>query len=158
MRDPVTVSQFAQLDREGKLDGIKEMLDLRKAEPEDRFVGAIAPYLADIMGFCAALGAVTAAVQGTADMVELAKKLAAWVGSFRRGAAAAPASLGLRERLLVLLFEAATNRKESLSEEKLRLILGCTQAELADATASLVHHGVARKSPKGDWRYARPRA
>jgi hypothetical protein len=32
------------------------------------------------------------------------------------------------------------------------------KAELGDAIASLEHHGVARKSLQGDWKYAQPRA
>jgi hypothetical protein len=158
MRDPVVISQFAQLDRDGELNGIKAMLDLQKAKSEDRFLGELAPYLAAIVGFCAALGTVTKAVQGTVDMVKLATKLATWVRSAREGAAVTPEGLGLRERLLVLLFEATTNRQEGLSDQKLQGLLGCTAAELGTAIASLEHHGVARKSLQGDWRYAQPRA
>ena len=91
-------------------------------------------------------------------MVALATKLAAWFRSFREGAAVAPEGLGPWERLLVLLFEATTNRQEGLSDEKLKRLLGCTEAELGDAIASLEHHGVARKSLQGDWKYAQPRA
>jgi len=158
MRDPVVIRRFAQLNRDGALESIKKMLDPHKGEPEDRFLGDVAPYLAAIIGFCAALGTVTKAVQGTADMVALATKLATWVRSVREGAAVAPEGLGLRERLLVILFEATTNRREGLSNEKLQLLLGCTETELGGAIASLEHHGVARKSLQGDWKYAQPRA
>jgi biotin operon repressor len=158
MRDPIVIRQFVQLDRNGELEGIKQMLDPQKAEPENRFLGEIAPHIAVIINLCAALATVTKAVTGTADMVALATKLAAWVRSALEGAAVKPEDLGLRERLLGLLFEATTNRREGLSDEKLKRLLGCTEAELAEAIAALKNDGLARKSHQGDWKYAQPRA
>ena len=111
------------------------------------------PIFTLIVSFCAAVGTVTAAVKGAADVLALATKLAVWIKSTRDGVAAAPEGLGLRERLLVLLFEATAKRRQGFSDQKLQQILGCTEAELSDAMASLMQNGVARKSLQGDWKY-----
>ena len=39
MRNPAVIAQFAQLDRDGKLDEIKKILDPRTAEAEIGFFG-----------------------------------------------------------------------------------------------------------------------
>lgn len=155
INDPLAISQLAQLDREGELDGIKAILEPRDAEAEERFLGDAAAHLTAILGLCVALGTITGAVGGIADMVTLANKLAAWVKERRSGGAeAAQAELTLRERLLMLLFEATTNREEGLSEAKLGTLLGCRAAEVTEALSLLESRGVARKSLQGMWKYA----
>ncbi|MBK1613032.1 hypothetical protein CKO44_06035 [Rubrivivax gelatinosus] len=153
MQDPVVMSEFARLDREGQLDEIKALLP-QGGDNKVRFAGGAVLELATVIAFCEALSKIAGGVKGVGEMVEAAKKLVRWVVSLRDGGAEAPKPLSLRERALVLLFETKANRKAGLSDTKLKQILGCDEAELAEALAALLQAGVIRKSAAGEWKYA----
>jgi hypothetical protein len=158
MRDPVVINAFAKMDRAGELEDIKQLLDPNRPKRNDRFIAEIQPYLADIIGFCSALAIVTKAATGAVGAVVLAKKHIDWVKKRLASTPELPKDLGLRERLLVLLFEATINRGEGLSSEKLKQLLACSTEEFDEAIAGLQQFGVARISIDGDWKYAQPRA
>jgi len=153
MQDPLVMSEFARLDREGQLDEIKALLPSAGGD-RARFVGGAVLELTAIIAFCEALSKVTDGVKGVGEMVALAKKLVRWVVSLRDGATETPKPLSLRERALVLLFETKATRKAGLSEAKLKQILGCGEAELAEALAVLLQAGVIRQAAGGGGEYA----
>jgi hypothetical protein len=153
MQDPMVMIEFARLDREGELDEIKALLSA-EGDNRVRFAGGVVLELVAVIAFCEALSKISGGVKGVGEMVEAAKKLVRWVVSLRDGGTEAPKPLSLRERALVLLFETKANRKAALSDAKLMQILGCGEAEMAEALAALQQAGVIRKSAAGEWKYA----
>lgn len=158
MPDPYIVSLFAKKNDAGELDEIKLLFDDRTALPHKQFIGGINWELGAIIGFCEVLATIAGGANGIDDLIKLTRSLVKWVRSLGGSGSVEPTPLALRERVLVLLFEAQVNRNAGVAEPGLVQRLACDPQELAKTLGDLNSFGIVRQTAKGDWKYAGARS
>lgn len=130
---------------------IEELIS-KDTSASDRFIPGLDLVFERFVDLCGALSVIGGGVASIKSIAEAAFSLLRWVRSSRSPNKKLEAGT-LRERVLVLLFDAHTRGGKGLSLEHVSHVTGADLTEVQTTLTSLKSFKVARKTPAGLWRY-----
>lgn len=124
------------------------------AHREDGFL-EITLVVSLIMSFVVSVGNISKAVMSIDDLLKRAMGLIRWWKSRAKDDKPEVPEPSLREKLLVILFEAYASNNKGVTSERLFFYCGVDKPKLEAALFEMVAQGVVRKTRQGHWKYVR---
>ncbi|MGQ0566276.1 MAG: hypothetical protein ACT4OK_14570 [Gemmobacter sp.] len=125
--------------------------------PRDRFLGGLPFDMAMALDFCKALATLAGGLAGAKALIASALGLFRWLRAKdpEQPAPAHPATV--RERVLVMLFDAHVSHDAALDPVQAAYRLGVTDEVVRACMAALQANGLARETAAGHWRFVTAR-